>query len=128
VSRTGEISVSVVISEQLDMTQSIGKIEDTIRDARRRPGDDGTIAYGIPGSSSLVAVMNDEARQRGEYTTIQRIYKTTHVTELVGIVDQVRVRLTELIAELRAGMQDGALTEGEAQQAVSVAIGGTGTA
>lgn len=112
------------ISEQLDMTQPIGKIEDTIRDVRRRQANDGTIAYGIQHGSSLAAYMTHEARQRGDFTTIQRIYKTTHVTELVGIVEQVRVRLTELIAELRAGMHDGALTEGEARHAVSVAIGG----
>ncbi|HEY0464614.1 MAG TPA: hypothetical protein VGC79_10410, partial [Polyangiaceae bacterium] len=83
------------IAEQLDMTQPIGKIEDTIRDIRRKSGDDGTVAYSVPGGSDLVAYMNDEARQAGSYTTIQRIYKTTHVTELVGIIEQVRVRLTE---------------------------------
>ncbi len=40
---------------------------------------------------------------QSDYLAIHRVYKTTHVSELAGIIDGVRVRLVELVAELRAG-------------------------
>jgi AbiTii len=109
------------LDEHLEMSQPIGKIEDIIRTKRDQ---DGTIAFSVPGSSDLVAYMNHQSHAGGGYSVIHRIYKVTDVSELVGIVEHVRLRLTELMAELRAGIHDGELTEGTARQAVSVAIGG----
>jgi hypothetical protein len=103
------------VREELRFDYGIGKIEKLIDGA-----SSGGLSFGIPGGADLAAYMTSQV----EFTSIDRIYKTTHVTELEGIVDAVRVRLVELVSELRAGTVDGAIAPEVASQAVDVAVHG----
>lgn len=103
------------VREELRFVGGIGKIEEMIATAEH-----GTIAFSVPGGSDLAAYMTSQS----EYSAIHRIYKTTHVSELAGIIDGVRVRLVELVAELRAGTVDGVISPAVASQAIAVAVEG----
>ncbi len=104
-----------LIQERLVIDSGIGKIEDLLSSTEGRE-----VAYSIPGGADLAAYMTAET----DFSTVHRIYKTTHVSELLGIVDAVRVRLVELVAELRAAEVHGEITPDAADQAVSVAVMG----
>lgn len=103
------------IHEELRFVSGIGKLEQLISTA-----DQGDLAFSVPGGADLAAYMTSMS----DYSAIHRVYKTTHVSELLGIVDAVRVRLVELVAELRAGAVDGEISPSAAGQAVAVAIEG----
>jgi len=103
------------VREELRFVSGIGKIEEMITTA-----EDGTIAFSVPGGSDLAAYMTSQA----DNSAVHRVYKTTHVSELAGIVDGVRVRLVELVAELRAGTVDGVISPAVASQAIAVAVEG----
>ena len=54
----------------------------------------------------VVRLMNYEMQQRGDSGQVTAVYwSVSHVT-LEGVIDQIRTRLVELVAEMRAEMPD----------------------
>ncbi|MFJ6531494.1 hypothetical protein [Microbacterium sp. NPDC091662] len=78
-----------------------------------------------PGSSSLVGYMNRSARRNGQ---ISDLYWSVSIVALDGVLDQVRTRLAELIAEMRAATPHGQTlpTGAQATNAVNLVIRGRG--
>ncbi|MFJ3825582.1 AbiTii domain-containing protein [Streptomyces nodosus] len=103
-----------LISEQLPVTFSVGKIQNLIA------GQDShtPLKLGLPGSAELARLMTSE--RSGHGVVVERIYWSVHVSALHDILEQVRNRLLEFVAELRATMEPGEQepTVGQVHQAV----------
>ncbi len=78
-----------------------------------------------PGASGLVQYMNGTGMASGH---IERIYWSVSTISLEGVLDQVRTRLAELIAELRSGTPRGQdlPSPTQASNAVNFVINGRG--
>jgi hypothetical protein len=50
--------------------------------------------------------MNHEMQQRGQSDQITAVYWSVSHVALEGVIDQIRTRLVELVAEMRAEMPD----------------------
>ncbi|MFD4661660.1 hypothetical protein ACFWP2_39325 [Kitasatospora sp. NPDC058444] len=83
------------IKEEVRLTSGVGQLEAL---ARR----DAPVKVDIPGSADLVRIMNHE-----HDSSIHRLYWTVHRSAVQGTLDQIRTRLTELVAELQATMPPG---------------------
>ncbi|MFJ8434845.1 hypothetical protein ACIQ9P_26440 [Kitasatospora sp. NPDC094019] len=84
------------IKEEVRLRNGVAQLEVL---ARR---DDQVVLVDIPMSADLVMYMN------GEYNSaIHRLYWTVHRSAFQGATDQIRTRLIELVAELRAAMPPG---------------------
>lgn len=84
------------INERVELAQGVGEIESM---ARHNAGDDRSVMFGIPGSRDLARYMQSES---GSDFHIDRFYWRVSKVALEGVVDQIRTRLTELMAELRS--------------------------
>jgi hypothetical protein len=110
-----------VVKEEVPLVQGVGELEAMLAGA-----DDGSVNLGIPGGSDLVTFIN---RQNGNsYQTLHRIYWSVSTVTIQGVLHRIRNSLTELVAELHAGMPDDADVPSPdlARQAVQVAVHGTG--
>ncbi|MFD4905181.1 AbiTii domain-containing protein [Kitasatospora purpeofusca] len=83
------------IKEEVRLTSGVGQLEYL---ARR----DARVKVDIPMSADLVRIMNYE-----HDSAVHRLYWTVHRSAVQGTLDQIRTRLTELVAELRATMPPG---------------------
>ena len=84
------------VQERVELMQGVGEIESM---ARHNDGGDKSVMFGIPGSRDLARFMQSEA---GGGFHIDRFYWHVSKVALDGVVDQIRTRLTELMAELRS--------------------------
>jgi AbiTii-like protein len=113
------------IDETVPLNGGVAEIEAMIERAKREKGGD--IKLTLPMGQDIVRLMNYEIQQHGErYDRVTAIYwSVSHVT-LEGVLDQIRTRLVELVAEMRAAMPDEAdvPTSAAADNAVSVVIHG----
>jgi hypothetical protein len=88
-----------VITDEVTLRYGIAQIEELAR--RCEPGD--VVKLAPPGSQELVTLMN--AKRPG--AQLERLYWGVSPVVLWGVADQVRTRLTAMIAEIRATMPQG---------------------
>lgn len=84
------------ISEWVELVQGVGEIEAL---ARHNEGGDKTVKLSLPGARELARIMEIGA---GGGIHIDALYWRVSKVALEGVVDQIRTRLTELMAELRS--------------------------
>ncbi|WP_327067890.1 AbiTii domain-containing protein [Kitasatospora sp. NBC_01302] len=107
-----------VVKEQLPMTYGVGKIEALIASADpTKP-----VKFSLPGAAELARMMSYERRHMGVFVDV--VYWSVHPSSLQDVIDQVRNRLAQFVAELRATMPMGAPepTPGQVRQAVQQII------
>ena len=112
------------IDEIVPLNGGVAEIEAMIDAARRDKR--GEVKLTLPMGQDVVRLMNYEIQQRGDTDRVTAVYwSVSHVT-LEGVLDQIRTRLVELVAEMRAAMPDEAAvpTSDAADNAVSVVIHG----
>lgn len=109
-----------VIGDELSLTFGIGRIESLIRRAESR----GAVMMTPPAAAELALMMTHEV---GRYH-VEQVYWSVTADALHGVVDAVRITLTELVAEMRAGTAAGqeAPSPEVATQAVQFAVYGKG--
>lgn len=107
------------IKNELPIRWSIAEIQSTAESA-----PDAHIRLGVPNMSDLARMMTVHQRgiQGNPYLTVTSVYWSASTSSFAGILDQVRTRLTEFVAEIRVSMPDGAEepTPEQVRQAVSV--------
>lgn len=112
------------IHETFTFRQGVGQIEALIKSAEsgEHPG---AVHLSLPMAAELGRIMDSKSSNH-PFQRIMSLYWSVSAAALHGIIDQVRTTLTELVAEMRAGMpaaQD--LPSAEvANQAVNVAVHG----
>ena len=107
------------ISDELELTHPIGKIEGMGRQAEARGG---SLQMGPAAAAELAAMMTHEIRRM----QVERVYWSVSAADFRGVVNGVRTALTELVAEMRAGTGPGAQAPPAevASQAVQIAVYG----
>lgn len=113
------------IDESVPLNGPVAEIEAMIENAKRNEGGD--IKLALPNSQDVVRLMNYEMQQRGgSHQQVTAVYWSVSHVSLEGVLDQVRTRLVELVAEMRVGMADEAdvPSSAVADNAVSVVIHG----
>jgi hypothetical protein len=107
------------IKNEIPISWSVAEIQATIQSA---PG--GHIRLGVPNMSDLARMMtaHQRALQGSPFVNVTSVYWSASTSTLEGILDQVRTRLTEFIAEIRSSMPEGTEepTPEQIRQAVSV--------
>ena len=90
---------------------------------------DGSVSFGLPMGQELVMIMNHE--RQGQWQHVERVYRRVALSSLNRVLDGVRTTLVELVAEMRAGMDDRendaeplVPSERVADQAVQIAVYG----
>ncbi|MBT2611426.1 hypothetical protein J7I97_25000 [Streptomyces sp. ISL-87] len=104
------------ITEELTITNGVGELEDLV--ARARPGD--VVKISLPGAAELRTFMTRSEQYRKHRVVIDELYWGVPPSSVQGILDQVRTRLTQFVAELRSTMPNGshAPTPEQVHQAV----------
>lgn len=110
------------ITEEVDLRFPIGEIEALIRTTEG--SGESSVRLSPPGAAELVLLWNRDSDVPFQH--IQSVYWSVGLVSLHGVVDQVRVALTELVAEMRAGTPTGedVPTPDVTNQAVNVAVRG----
>jgi hypothetical protein len=112
-------SVRGNIANDVPISWSVAEIQATVESA-----SGAHIRLGIPNMSDLARLMTMHQRelQRSPYVEVTSVYWSASTSALEGILDQVRTRLTEFIAEIRASMPGDAEepTPEQIREAVSV--------
>jgi hypothetical protein len=91
-----------VVKEEMPMAYGVGKIEAVI--SSTDPTE--PVKFSPPGAPELARMMSYERRQQG--VLVESVYWSVHVSALQDVLDQVRTRLAQFVAELRATMPAGA--------------------
>jgi hypothetical protein len=109
------------VSETLELRHPIGEIEEL---AIRHTEQNKAVHFSLPMGADIARVMNHEVADPYQY--IHSLYWAVSPSALVGVVDQVRTTLVELVAELRATMptNQSVPTPEVAANAVNVAVHG----
>jgi hypothetical protein len=84
------------ISERVQLPQGVGEIEAL---ARHALGGDQSVKLSLPGSRELARFMEQDA---GGGIHIDSIYWRVSTVAIEGVLDQIRTRLVELMAEMRS--------------------------
>jgi hypothetical protein len=92
-----DVAQTADISETLPLTSGIGELEEMVRRATEK--DEG-IKLGLPGGAILAKLMTHELSDPSR--VVQRIYWNASPTAVYGVVDQVRTKLVELVAQIRS--------------------------
>ncbi|WP_134653474.1 hypothetical protein [Streptomyces sp. H23] len=107
------------VTNDVPITWSVAEIQATVQSA---PG--GHIRLGGTNMSDLARMMTAHQRelQGSPFVNVTSVYWSASTSALEGILDQVRTRLTEFVAEIRSFMSEGAdePTPEQIRQAVSV--------
>ncbi|MER6239757.1 hypothetical protein ABT185_27475 [Streptomyces clavifer] len=107
------------ITNDIPISWSIAEIQSTVESA---PGSH--IRLGVPNMSDLARMMTAHQRelQGSPFLNVTSVYWSANTSSFEGILDQVRTRLTEFVAEIRFSMPEGAEgpTSEQVRQAVSV--------
>jgi hypothetical protein len=85
------------VSEEVELRNSIGQIEELSH--RSEP-----VKLSLPMGADVLRLMNYEAQE--SLATIQNVYWSIPPSALGSVVDQVRTSLVELMAEIRAGLEN----------------------
>jgi hypothetical protein len=91
------------ITEELPIRFSIAKIQSLLASATA----DKPITLSLPGSAELARLMSFDVERRNRGVLVESLYWAVHSSALQDILDQVRNRLLEFSAELRANMTPG---------------------
>ena len=115
--------VNEQIDESVPLNTGVAEIEAMIARAKN---DGGGIKLSLPKGQDIVRMMNYLNQKQGGYDRITAIYWAMSQVTLAGVLDQIRTRLVELVAEMRAVMPEEAdvPTAAVADNAVSVVIHG----
>lgn len=87
-----------VITEQAPIGAGVGQVETMVSGAE--PGE--AIKLALPGAAEITRMMSYERRGRG--MVIDAVYWSVHPSALQDVLDQVRNRLVQFVAELRSTM------------------------
>jgi hypothetical protein len=91
------------IDESVPLNGGVAEIEGMIASAKKQGGE---VKLALPMGQDVVQLMNYEMQQSGQIDQVTAVYwSVSHVT-LEGVIDQIRTRLVELVAEMRAEMPD----------------------
>jgi hypothetical protein len=85
------------LGDELRLGIGIRQIESLIATHRDR-----TVPLGPPMAAGLAQMMSQQSGRQ-----VVRLYWSVHVSALEGVLDQVRTRLVQLVAELKAAMPHG---------------------
>ncbi|WP_055637197.1 hypothetical protein [Streptomyces griseoruber] len=85
------------LGDEVRLGQAVHQIESLIASHRT-----GAVSMSVPMAASLAEEMS---RASGRH--VVRLYWSVHVSALEGVLDQVRTRLVQLVAELKAAMPRG---------------------
>jgi hypothetical protein len=109
------------ISESMPMTWGVHQIQSAVASNRHDP----LVQLQVPGAALLAKYMNGTTA----HGRVTAIYWSVSTVALEGVLDQIRTRLAELIAELRAATPSGQAlpTAAQASNAVSVVVNGWGS-
>ncbi|BAJ73203.1 hypothetical protein MTES_0239 [Microbacterium testaceum StLB037] len=109
------------ISEQVPLRMGVSEIHSMVDQHR----NDRMVQLQPPGAADLVTYMNGTRQMNGHITAL---YWSVSTIALAGVLDQIRTRLAELIAELRSATPPGQNlpTRTQAANAVSLVINGRG--
>jgi len=115
--------IAEVVDEEVPLIVGVGEIEAMVGQAR---ANGGFINMTLPDAPMIVRLMNQQIGIGSQQITA--IYWVLGESALLGVLDQLRTILAELVAEMRAGMPDAdTIPSGEvADQAVHVAVHGDG--
>lgn len=94
------------INEEVAITFGVGQLQNLID--HTPPGQ--AIHLSLPGAAELRTLMSAMDRYRIRAIVIDDLYWAVSPSVLHDILDQVRTRLTQFVAELRSTMSDGAGT------------------
>jgi hypothetical protein len=110
-----------VLTEEVKLALGVGDLENLVRSAEREGKS--TVKMVPDGGADLVMLMNHEAHPGN---TVMALYWDVSVARINGVLDQIRTRLVQLVAEMRATMgdDDSEPTFEQAAQAVSVVFHG----
>lgn len=111
------------VDESITLRQGVGELEALTRSV----GTEGeSVKLQIPGSPMLAAIMDKESGQ--PFQKITAIYWAIHVATLLGVLDQIRTSLADLVAELRTVTPEGNIPSStEVGHAVNIAVHGNVT-
>jgi AbiTii len=106
-----------IVTEEVKVAHGVGDLEALVRGAEREGKS--TVKMVPPGGADLVMLMNHEAEPGN---TVMALYWDVSVARITGVLDHIRTRLVQLVAEMRATMgEDETVPSSEsAQQAVNV--------
>lgn len=91
------------IDEYVPLNGGVAEIEGMIASAKKTGGE---VKLALPMGQDVVRIMNYEMQQSGQRDQVTAVYwSVSHVT-LEGVIDQIRTRLVELVAEMRSEMPD----------------------
>ncbi len=85
------------IGDECRLGMGVHQIESMIATQRG-----GTVSLSLPMAASLATLMSQDSGRQ-----VVRLYWSVHVSALEGVLDQVRTRLVQLVAELKAAMPRG---------------------
>lgn len=68
---------------------------------------DAVVNLSPPGSAEYALLMNEEQRQLGNDAEIMSVHWQVSVPSIEGVLDRIRTRLTQFVAEVRAAMPPG---------------------
>lgn len=92
-----DVAQEAGIDETLRLTSGVGELEEM---SRRAADSNEAVRIGLPGGGTLAKLMTHELQSQGR--AVQRVYWNASPTAVFGVVDQVRTRLVELVAQIRA--------------------------
>ncbi|MFK4113785.1 hypothetical protein ACI2K6_04085 [Microbacterium sp. NPDC006705] len=109
------------INEQVPLRMGVSEIHSMVNQHR----NDRIVKLQPPGAPDLVTYMNGTREMNGHITAL---YWSVSTIALAGVLDQIRTRLAELIAELRSATPQGQNlpTPTQAANAVNFVINGRG--
>jgi hypothetical protein len=109
------------INERLPLRMSVNEIQNMVNQNQ----NDRTVQLQPPGGPDILTYMNSTREMNGR---IVSLYWSVSTIELEGVLDQIRTRLAELIAELRSATPRGQElpSPAPAANAVNFVINGRG--
>ena len=108
------------ITEELTLRDGVGTLETMKADGFAKHE---AIRLGLPESPIIAKLMNDHLRGTGQY--VERVYWNVSPIAIDGVLDQIRTRLVDLVAEIRATEGNTATPSAEAvENAVHVVVYG----
>jgi hypothetical protein len=95
--------VNELVKESVPLYGGVAEVEAMIKSAQKK---DVEIKLSLPMGQDVVQLMNHEMQRRGQSDHITAVYWSVSPVALEGVIDQIRTRLVELVAEMRAEMPD----------------------
>lgn len=106
------------VAETVELPMGVAELDHLVG------SEDGSVRLSLPTAGDVVAVLNSESHQ--PFQQITAIYWKLSTSSVQGVLDKIRTKLAELVAELTAATPDGAEAPSEAQAAAAVSFVVTG--